>query len=97
MHGDWLADDKAIGDELADGLAGVRVRDFADFIWIEPDLALTATDNGSGQALLSAKVDPVDELISHVVLQCCAFDATLEDDSDAAVMLKSRRIDSLMT
>lgn len=61
MHGDWLADDEAIGDELADGLAGVCVGDFVDFVWVEPDLALTATDDGGRQALLGAKVDPVDE------------------------------------
>jgi len=74
VHGDWLADDEAIGDELADGLAGVCVGDFVDFIWVEPDLALTATDDGSGQALLSAKVDPVDEYdqscCSSVVCVC---------------------------
>ena len=45
MHRDWLANDKAIGDELADCLAGVGIGDFVDFIRIEPDLALsTACD-----------------------------------------------------
>jgi hypothetical protein len=59
VHGDGLADDEAIGDELADGLAGVGVGDLADLVGVEPDLALTAANNGGGQALLGAKVDPV--------------------------------------
>jgi hypothetical protein len=59
VHGDGLADDEAIGDELADGLAGVGVGDLADLVGVEPDLSLTATNNGGGQALLGAKVDPV--------------------------------------
>lgn len=45
MHGDGLADDEAILDELADGLAGVGVRDFALLAWVEPDLALAAADD----------------------------------------------------
>jgi hypothetical protein len=59
VHGDGLADDEAIRDELADGLAGVGVGDLADLVGVEPDLSLTATNNGGGQALLGAKVDPV--------------------------------------
>ena len=59
VHGDGLADDEAIGDELADGLAGVGVGDLADLVGVKPDLSLAAANNGGGQALLGAKVDPV--------------------------------------
>jgi len=58
VHGDWLSDDEAIGHELADGLTGVRVRDFVDFIRIEPNLTLTAAYHGRCEAFLSAKIDP---------------------------------------
>lgn len=54
MHGHGLFDDESIGDELADGLAGVGVRDFTDFVGVEPDLALATANDGGGQALLSA-------------------------------------------
>lgn len=59
VHGDGLADDQAIADQLADGLAGVGVGDFAHLIGIEPDLALTAADHGRRKALLGSEVDPV--------------------------------------
>lgn len=59
MHGNGLADDEAICNELADGLAGVGVGDLADLIGIEPDLALSAADDGCRQALLGGEVDPV--------------------------------------
>ena len=59
VHGDGLADDEAILDELADGLTGVGVGDFAGLVGVEPDLALSATDHGGREALLSAEVDPV--------------------------------------
>lgn len=58
VHGDGLADDKAIADELADGLAGVGVGDLVHLIGVEPNLALAAADHGGGEALLGAKVDP---------------------------------------
>jgi hypothetical protein len=45
VGGDWLADDEAILDELADGLAGVGVGDFALLAGVEPDLALAAADD----------------------------------------------------
>jgi len=45
VHGDGLADDEAILDELADRLAGVGIGDFVDFVGIEPDLALSAADD----------------------------------------------------
>jgi len=50
VHRHGLADDEAICDELADGLAGVGVGDLADLIGIEPDLALSAADDGGRQA-----------------------------------------------
>jgi len=54
VHGNLFADDKAIGDEFADGLAGVGVGDFARLIGIEPDLALAAASHGGSEPLLSA-------------------------------------------
>jgi len=65
VHSDGFADDKAIGDEFADSLAGVRVRDFVDFVRVEPDLAFAAVCDGGRQALLGAKVHPavVDVLV----------------------------------
>ena len=58
MHSDGLADDEAICDELSDGLAGVGVGDFAGLVGVEPDLALSAADDGGRQALLGSEVDP---------------------------------------
>jgi hypothetical protein len=58
VHGNGLADNEAIVDELADGLAGVGVGDFVYFVRVEPDLALSAADNGRRKALLRAEVDP---------------------------------------
>jgi hypothetical protein len=45
VHSDGLADDEAILDELADGLAGVGVGNLADLVGVKPDLALAAADN----------------------------------------------------
>lgn len=58
MHGNWLADDKAIADEFSDRLSRVGVRDFVDFIGIEPDLALAAAHDGRREALLGCEVHP---------------------------------------
>lgn len=58
VHRHGLSDDEAIGDQLADGLAGVGIGDFALLIGIEPDLALAAADDRRGEALLSSQVDP---------------------------------------
>lgn len=58
VHGNGLLDDKAIADELADGLAGVGVGDLGHLIGVEPNLALAAADHGGREALLGAKVDP---------------------------------------
>lgn len=60
MHGDGLADDEAILDELADGLARVGVGNLAGLVGVEPDLALAATGDGTRQALLGAEVDPAE-------------------------------------
>ena len=58
MHRHWFSDDESIRDEFSDGLAGVGIRNFVHFIGVEPNLALSATDDGGGEALLGAKVDP---------------------------------------
>lgn len=63
MGGDRLADDQAIGNELADGGAGVGVGDLVDLVRVEPDLALTAAGDGARQALLGAEVDPEKEIV----------------------------------
>jgi hypothetical protein len=75
VHGDGLADDQAIADELADGLARVGVGDLAHLIGVEPDLALAAADHGGGEALLGGKVDPVVmkdpvSIITHTSRSC---------------------------
>lgn len=62
VHGDLLADDEAIGHELADGLTGVGVGDFAGLVRVEPDLTLAAADHGGRETLLGAKVDPVERM-----------------------------------
>lgn len=46
MLGHGLSDDETIGDELSDRLARVGVGDLAGLIGVEPDLALTAADDG---------------------------------------------------
>lgn len=58
VHGDGLLDDEAICNELANRLAGVGVGDLAGLIGVEPDLALSAADDGGRQALLGGEVDP---------------------------------------
>jgi hypothetical protein len=47
VHSRWFANDKSIGDELADGLTGVGVANLVHFIRIKPDLALPTADDGS--------------------------------------------------
>lgn len=54
MHSNLLADDEAIGNELADGLAGVGVGDLINFVWVEPDLAFAAADDRRREAFLGA-------------------------------------------
>lgn len=78
VHGNGLADDEAIADKLADGLARVGVGNLGDLVGIEPDLALTASDDGCRQALLSAEVDPScgDGLAADFITR---FDPTCDD------------------
>lgn len=64
VGGDGLADDEAVGNELADGLAGVGVADLVDLVGIEPDLVLATANDRGGQALLSTEVDPVRATLS---------------------------------
>ena len=59
VHGNGLADDEAIANKFADGLAGIGVRDFVHFVRIEPDLALAAANHGSCEALLRPEIDPI--------------------------------------
>ncbi len=59
VHGDGLSDDETICNELADGLAGVGIGDLAGLIGIEPDLALSTTDDGRREALLGGEIDPI--------------------------------------
>lgn len=79
MHGDWLADDEAIGNEFADGLTGVGVGDFAGLVGVEPNLALSAADDGSRQTFLSCKVDPIVRKKSQLLMlpmflkSCCWY------------------------
>ena len=54
VHSNLLADDEAIGNELADGLAGVGVGDLINFVGVEPDLAFAAADDGGREAFLGA-------------------------------------------
>lgn len=70
MHGDGLADDEAILDELADGLAGVGVGDFAGLVGVKPDLALSAADHGGRKALLRAEIDPTKQEWSAFSSKC---------------------------
>jgi len=67
VHSDWFADDKAIGNEFADGLAGVGVADLIDFVGVQPDLALAAADHGGCETLLSTKVHPTGRIEMSVV------------------------------
>ncbi len=62
VHGNGLLDDEAIGNELADGLAGVGIADLADLIGIEPDLSLADAEDRGGQALLGGEIDPREAL-----------------------------------
>lgn len=71
VHGDGLADDEAILDELADGLARVGVGNLAGLVGVEPDLALAAADNGGRKALLRAEVDPVRQFRQYSALVWC--------------------------
>lgn len=58
VHGNGLLDDEAIGDELADGLAGVGVGDLGHLVGVEPDLALADAQHRRRQPLLGPQVNP---------------------------------------
>ena len=58
VHGNGLADDEAVGNELAYRLAGVGIADLGHLIGVDPYLVLAAADDRRGQALLGAEVDP---------------------------------------
>lgn len=60
VHGDRLLDDEAIGDELADRLAGVGVGNLGHLVGVEPNLALAAAQHGRRQALLGPQVNPTE-------------------------------------
>lgn len=78
VDGDRLADDQAIGDELADSGTAVGVGDLVDLVRVQPNLALAAAGDGARQALLGAEVDPAKAtvlvycvlLLCHVVSAC---------------------------
>lgn len=59
VHRDGFANDEAIGDELPNGLPRIGIADLADFVRIEPNLALPTAHNRGGKALLSSKIDPI--------------------------------------
>ena len=84
VHGNGLADDEAIADELADGLARVGVGDLVHLIGVEPNLALAAADHGGGEALLGGKVDPVVvkdpvSIIAHTSRSCSSTITKISD------------------
>jgi hypothetical protein len=68
VHGDRLSDDKAICNELSDGLTGVGVGDLAGLVGIKPDLALSAADDGRREALLGGEVDPIVRIENQLLL-----------------------------
>jgi hypothetical protein len=78
VHGDGLADNEAILDELADGLAGVGVGNLAGLVGVKPDLALSAADNGCGEALLRAEVDPIAGIVSVMPIYVVVDNAASE-------------------
>jgi hypothetical protein len=57
--GDRLANDKTIFGKLADCLTRVGGGDFGGFIRIEPNLALSAVENGRRKAFLGGEIDPM--------------------------------------
>lgn len=54
-----LADNQTILDKLTNVLARVGIADFIGFIGIEPNLSLTALEDGSGESFLGCEVDPI--------------------------------------
>ena len=68
VHRGRLADDEAIGDELANGHAGIGVGDLADLVGVQPDLVLATAQDGRGKTLLGTQVDPGEE--NTLVTEC---------------------------
>lgn len=64
MHGDGFADNEAICNEFADGLAGVGIADFVDLVRIKPDLALSTTNDRGRKTLLSSEIDPLNQMLA---------------------------------
>ena len=58
VHGNGLLDDKAIGNEFADGLARVGIGNLRLLVRVQPDLALAAVGNRGREALLRAEIGP---------------------------------------
>ena len=50
-------------------MAGVGVGDLAGLIGIEPDLALSAADDGRCEALLGGEVDPIVRIECQLLLK----------------------------
>jgi hypothetical protein len=64
VHGDGLLDDEAIGNKLANRLAGVGIADLADLAGVEPDLALADAQDGGRKPLLGPQINPVERQMS---------------------------------
>lgn len=83
VHGHGLADDEAIGDELADRLAGVGVADLVHLVGVDPDLVLAAANDRRGQALLSGEVDPRTPWVSLLFIVLHFYDHPMDGGVDA--------------
>ena len=68
VHCDLLPDNKPIGYEFTDRLAGVGIRDFVNLVRIKPDLTLAAPNDGCGKSLLGSQVDPTRSMKSVIGL-----------------------------
>ncbi|TQE04609.1 hypothetical protein C1H46_009802 [Malus baccata] len=63
----WLPDDETILDQLSYVLARVGHGDLADFIGVEPDLAVTALEDTGGEPLLELERNHRRRLTSFLV------------------------------
>lgn len=71
VHGDRLADNEAIADQLADRLTRVGVGDLVHLIRVEPHFALAAADHGGREALLGTEVDPISSERKNFTRSAC--------------------------
>ena len=55
-HG-GLLDDQTIAVQSSNVTTGVGQGNFVDFVGVQPNLALSALEDGSGEALLQTKID----------------------------------------